>query len=305
MYFVNFNAPRVVAFTDPKVFQERTARFLTMREGENSYLLGMLPNMVAGGPREGLSLFTVEEDNSIVAAGICMPNRTMCMTWATHDVIELVADHLCKAKCELRHIHGPAHVAWYMGRMYAERMGMRSVLGRAERVYQLARSYYALPSQGHLEVAVPADRPLVREWMKGFVEEAAFELEERGTIDMLVDALVNPRLLYLWKSPEPVSMAAWVAPTAHGASINFVYTPPEFRGQGYGKAVSAALGSQMLASGLRYCFILTDINDERTNGMYQSIGARTLCEFMRCSILPKEPATPAKTGLNVVNAVMR
>ena len=135
-------------------------------------------------------------------------------------------------------------------------------LGRAERVYQLARNYFALPGEGHLEVAVPADRPFVREWVESFIEEVSFEMENR-TVDGVVEALIGPRLLYLWKSPQPVSMAAWVAPTPHGAAINFVYTPPEFRGQGYGKAVSDALGSQMLASGLRSCFILTNVHDER------------------------------------------
>jgi predicted GNAT family acetyltransferase len=135
---------------------------------------------------------------------------------------------------------------------------------------------------------------MVKEWVAEFVEDANFELGRRS-LDDVVDALVAPRLLYLWKSPDPVSMAAWVAPTQHGASINFVYTPPEFRGQGYGKAVSAALGAQMLASGLKFCFILTDIGDQRSNAVYQSIGARTLCEFLRCTIRPKVSA-PKITG---------
>ena len=66
-----------------------------------------------------------------------------------------------------------------------------------------------------------------------------------------------------------------------------MYTPPEFRGQGYGKAVTAALGAQMLASGLRYCFILTDIDDVRSNAIYQKIGGRTVAEFMRATIQPR------------------
>jgi uncharacterized protein len=298
MYFVRFNAPKVITYSDPKAFEKRALRWLSMREGENNYFLTMLPGMVKEGPRAGLIMFTVEEDQSVVAAGVLLPNQSLCMTWATHEALDALAD--TAVRWQIRHIHGPGHVAGYLGRIYAQRTGQRAELGRGERVYQLARNYYALPSQGHLEVATPADRGLVREWVEGFVEEAAFEMDGR-TVDQVVDALIGPRVLYFWKSPEPVSMAAWVAPTANGASINFVYTPPEFRGQGYGKAVSAALGSQMLASGLRYCFILTDINDPRTNAMYQSIGARTLCEFMRCSILPREAVGPAPAGLNAVS----
>jgi predicted GNAT family acetyltransferase len=127
---------------------------------------------------------------------------------------------------------------------------------------------------------------LVRQWVQGFMEEAEFETGGHNADD-LTTALLTQRTLYLWKSPQPVSMAAWVSPTPNGASINFVYTPPEFRGQGYGKAISSALAGQMLASGLKYCFILTDVHDERTNALYQAIGARTLCEFLRCTITPR------------------
>jgi uncharacterized protein len=302
MYIVQFNAPRVVTYADPRAFDRRALRWLSIREGENSYLLGLLPDLVAGGAQLGLVFFTVEEDNVILTAGVRMSNGTVCMTWATHESIDVLVEHFCQANLRIQCIHAPGHVAGYCGHIYAQRTGQRAELGRAERVYQLARNYYALPSQGHLEVATPDDRPWVREWVAGFIEEASFEMEGR-TLDGVVDVLIGPRLLYLWKSPEPVSMAAWVAPTPHGASINCVYTPPEFRGQGYGKAVSAALAAQMLASGLRYCFILTDVNDARTNGLYQSIGARTLCEFLRCSIVPKDNVPSAHAGLNVIGTI--
>ncbi len=301
MFVVQFNAPRVVTYTDPRKFDLRAKRWLSIREGENNYFLGMLPDIIAGGPQPGLNFFTVEEDNTILAAGVGLPNQTLCMSWATHEVIELIVDHSIGAGWKFKHIHAPGHVAGFLGHTYAKRTGQNWELGRAERIYQLARNYYALPSQGHLEVAAPEDRPLVREWVEGFIAEAEFEMEGR-TVDGVVDTLISQRLLYFWKSPRPVSMAAWVAPTPNGASINFVYTPPEFRGQGYGKAVSAALGAQMLASGLRYCFILTDVDDPRTNAIYQSIGARTLCEFMRCSIYPKD--TPSQSPLNVVRSIV-
>ena len=91
-------------------------------------------------------------------------------------------------------------------------------------------------------------------------------------------------------------MAAWGVSTPHGAVIHFVYTPPELRGQGYAKAVSAALGAQMLAGGLWYAFVLTEIGDVRANAVYHAIGARTLCELTRCSILPHDPSAPPVPG---------
>lgn len=82
-------------------------------------------------------------------------------------------------------------------------------------------------------------------------------------------------------------MAAAVMPTAHGISINFVYVPQEARGHGHGKAVTAALGQYLLEQGRRYCFILADVADRRSNQVYQSIGGRTLGELFQWKILPK------------------
>jgi uncharacterized protein len=292
MYFVQFNTPKVISYADPKAFERRAKRWLTIREGENIYLLGVLQDLISKGPQPNQVYFTVEEEKAILAAGI-LKNGILCTTWAPPEVFAVVAEHAVIERWVIEHVGAPAHIAYFVAKGYADRTGQQVRVGRGERIYQLSRNVYVLPQQGRLEVATPQDRSMVKEWVEGFIEEAGYEVGNRR-VDDVVEALIAPRLLYLWKSPQPVSMAAWVSPTPNGASINFVYTPPEFRGQGYGKAVSAALAAQMLASGLKYCFILTDIGDERSNGVYRSIGARTLCEFLRCSVCPKEPpAQPA------------
>ncbi len=282
MYFIQFNAPKVVTFADPKAFEHRVKVWLTSREAENSYFLGHLTELPSIKPANAIQLFTLE-DGSVLAAGVLFPNATLCLTWATQEQVEIIVSHAVAARWPVHSVFGPGHVAWWFARSFAERTGQRAEPGRSERVYQLTRPAYELPSQGHLEVATPADKGFLRDWVESFITEASFETEHRD-INTLLDLLIAPRLMYLWKTPEPVAMAAWVAPTPNGASINFVYTPPEYRGQGYGKAVSAALGQQMLASGLRYCFILTDIHDVRSNAVYQAIGASTVAEFMRATI---------------------
>jgi ribosomal protein S18 acetylase RimI-like enzyme len=284
---VQFSRARIVEFSDPKAFSGRTQRWLTLREGENHFFLAMLPGLVAGGPREGMRFFVIEEDKELNAAGMLLPNGELHLTWATHDMIEMMIDHICRAGWRIALLQGPGHVPLYLGRTYAQRTGQHSEMRRTERLYQLARTFYALPAQGHLEVATVEDRPLIREWMEGYVEETGFETGGQS-VDQLMELLIGMRCLYVWKSPMAVSMAAWTSPTPKGAVINFLYTPPELRGQGYGKAVSAALGAQMLAGGLRFCFILTDVNDVRANGLYKAIGARTLCEITRCAIVPGE-----------------
>jgi ribosomal protein S18 acetylase RimI-like enzyme len=289
MYFVQFNTPSVVPFLDPKAFEKRVKRWMTVREGENSYFLSRMPEIVS--PKADVCCFTVEEDRLILAAGVYY-NNILLTTWATHDVCDLIAAHACDHRWKVLNVCAPGHVSYFVAKAYADRTRHIAEVDRGERIYQLTHATYELPKQGHLVAATEQDRPLVCQWVQGFIEEAQFEAGGHSAAD-LTATLIGQRMLYLWKSPQPVSMAAWVSPTPNGASLNFVYTPPEFRGQGYGKAVCAGLAAQMLASGLKYCFILTDIHDDRTNGLYQAIGARTLCEFLRCNVRPQVAA--AKT----------
>lgn len=58
----------------------------------------------------------------------------------------------------------------------------------------------------------------------------------------------------------------------------------------------------MLANGRRFCFILTEPTDGQTNMLYQQVGARTLCELMRCNILPVGVPRPLFIQTNGVSS---
>jgi hypothetical protein len=125
---------------------------------------------------------------------------------------------------------------------------------------------------------------------------------EPGQTEPILRDMIRLKMCYYWKDSEPRAMAAWTSPTAHGGSINFVYTPPEFRKRGYAKAIVSGLANRMLQNGAWYCFILTDVDDYRTNKLYQDVGARTLCELLRCTVGPIVPKT-TEGGGGSINAI--
>ncbi|MGB1286752.1 MAG: GNAT family N-acetyltransferase, partial [Aggregatilineales bacterium] len=51
-----------------------------------------------------------------------------------------------------------------------------------------------------------------------------------------------------------------------------VYTPPEYRKNGYASAVTAAISQEILNSGRQFCFLFTDMNNPTSNHIYQMIG---------------------------------
>jgi predicted GNAT family acetyltransferase len=298
---------RVVEHASPRAFEQRVGRWLLLREAENSYLLGQIPNLIAkssnlpSGSRIAERLFSIEDGDQIMAVGILFAAGCLCLTWATDDMVGQLVEYMANSNCRTTSVYAPGHVSWQFAKTWTQRTGEDFVMDRSERVYQLARCSYTPSSEGRFELATEADKPVILPWVEGFMREAEFEADNNSA-QQIADMLVQDRVLYLWKQPQAVSMAAWLAPTANGGSINFVYTPQELRGKGYAKSVCVALANRMLANGRKYCFILTDTQDERTNHLYQSIGARTLCELLRCKMQPKSAAVAASGAKPVAAA---
>jgi predicted GNAT family acetyltransferase len=67
-------------------------------------------------------------------------------------------------------------------------------------------------------------------------------------------------------------MASALGSTPNGIRLGAVYTPPEFRSQGYGTALVASLSQLLLDSGHRFCFLYTDLSNPISNKLYMRIG---------------------------------
>ena len=78
-------------------------------------------------------------------------------------------------------------------------------------------------------------------------------------------------------------MAGWGGRTPNGVRIGPVYTPPSLRRRGYGSAVTAAVSAERLASGLRFCFLYTDLANPTSNRIYSEIGYEPVCDSADCA----------------------
>ena len=84
--------------------------------------------------------------------------------------------------------------------------------------------------------------------------------------------------LFMWKDQnKTVSMAGVSAPTRNGIRVNAVYTPPEYRGNGYASANVAATSQRQLEEGYSFCFLYTDASNPVSNKIYQRIGYEYVC----------------------------
>lgn len=57
-----------------------------------------------------------------------------------------------------------------------------------------------------------------------------------------------------------------------------VYTPPEFRKNGYASFVVAELSQKILNSGKKFCILYTDLANPTSNKIYQNIGYKEVAD---------------------------
>ncbi|MFC7613184.1 GNAT family N-acetyltransferase [Actinokineospora soli] len=133
---------------------------------------------------------------------------------------------------------------------------------------------------GRFRHAEDTDVPLLGQWWDAFEAEDFGTARGDGEVQVRHEISHGVRRFGFWTDggEEPVAMAGG-SPPLHGMSrIGPVYTPKEFRGRGYGTAVTAAMTRWALDEGARDVLLFTDIANPVSNAIYHRIGYRPVME---------------------------
>jgi predicted GNAT family acetyltransferase len=254
-------------------FLARAESFFLSSEPENNLMLS------AGlGKTTDAYFATVEDGGDVIASALRTPPRKVILSRArTAAVAPLVADLLDRYP-DLPAVLGPEPTVREFVREWSARTGAQAVEGMNHRLYQTTRviPLRRRPS-GRFRIAEERDVPILTEWAKSFVAEV--NLLDHIEAERVTRRRLEEGTLFVWEDEELVSMASWAGRTPHGVRVGFVYTPDALRGRGYASACVADLTEQLLASGLRFCCLITDLANPTSNSIYQRIGYEPVCDL--------------------------
>ncbi|MFJ2849155.1 GNAT family N-acetyltransferase [Streptomyces rubiginosohelvolus] len=147
--------------------------------------------------------------------------------------------------------------------------GYRTV--QEQRLYRLGALRPPSPApEGRVRAATRADRALLVAWVRGFADATG---QSKSSAEWLVDEGTERGSLTLWESGgTPVALAGRTRMLAGTVRVTLVFTPPEFRGRGYGAAVTAESSRAALAEGAAEVLLFTDLANPTSNGVYLRIG---------------------------------
>ena len=251
-------------------FYKHTKEYLLKHEAAHSVIFRAINALINRPERflESPYLATVEADGAILAVALHKPPRQLLLSQTTSlQAIELIAQDIDSKS--LVGVMGPATVAQKFAQVWHNLTGQSYREGMQLRCFQLS-TVQPVPINGNLRQATAAERELLIVWCRAFIAEAIPDEDQNG--ENTVDRLLHRGSLYVWHNQLPVSMANYTEPTPNGIGINLVYTPPEFRRNGYASACVASLSQYLLNRGHRYCFLYTDLANPTSNRIYQKIG---------------------------------
>ncbi|HEY9690619.1 MAG TPA: GNAT family N-acetyltransferase [Oculatellaceae cyanobacterium] len=267
-------------FSNSKIFSDRTSTYLLQHQAEHNLLLGITNTLVSDPDRylKPPFLATVDAQDSIVAVAIQTPPYKLVLSKVKElDALKLIATYLSQNHKSLPGVSGLVTESQSFAQIWQELTGQTYQLTMQLRIHQLTSVQPVATAKGCLRLATFIDRAFLLEWFKDFVDEAvASSLEDA---ERFIDYSIRKQTLFVWENSIPVSFACGSLSAGYAARIGPVYTPPQYRRQGYATACVAALSQHLLDRGCDSCYLFTDLANPTSNHIYQEIGYRPVCDW--------------------------
>lgn len=259
---------RIARHGDAETFLRRARPWLLQTEVENNLVLGLADR--ARDSSDPIYAATVEQDGTVVGCAVRTPPRKLVLTRMPPGGVPALVMDVAACFAELPAVFGPPAAAREFARLWSERQHCDVSDGMAQRLYSLRQVRDpAVTPDGELRFATDRDLGLVASWIACFASEVAVDVT--STRDH-VAARIAAGELALWCDDGPRTLAGYSGRSPNGVRIGYVYTPPEWRGRGYGSACVAALSRHALATGTQFCCLYTDLANPISNAIYQRIG---------------------------------
>ena len=263
----------VTRYETAEAFLQVAQPLLMTAEAENNLMLGVAQGIArnpAAAPNPYLA--TVGDETGVLACAVHIAPFKLVITRASREPLAALAGDVFEAVPQLDGVTGPSRSADDFSLAWSKLSGIEPVLAMRLRIHETRKVVDSgLPSApGHFRPAAPADLNLLATWTDVFVSEA--RIAEPVDASRVVEDAIRRGRLHVWENAGPVSMAAWTGKTPSGVRINFVYTPRELRGKGYGTACVKALTKQQLEQGNTFCWLYTDTSSAAPPKIFKRIG---------------------------------
>ena len=282
---------KVTRYPDAATFLAVVEAPLLKDEAKNNLILSIAERVGAGtqfGEQDPLFL-SIEDEGVLVATAMRTPpfNAIVHCEDGHPDAIEVLVDHLLEFDPELPGANGEATVVSAFSKIWSTKKSVAAKKAMSQRVYCLREVVRPEGVPGAMRWATRDDLEVVIEWIDAFREEAIPD-DPKVSARKVAERFLASGKLAIWNRNGPVSIAGSSRGTKNSATVSFVYTPPEHRGNGYASACVATLSQALLDEGKHFCILFTDLSNPTSNKIYQNIGYCPVADFAMYTFIGSE-----------------
>lgn len=243
---------------------------------------------VRRGTAEPAVLLTLSRRHEVVAAALRCAGRPLCVSALPACYAAAVAAAVAEADPAPPGVTGPVPEAEAYAAAHTARTGAGTRPLMRMRLFRLVGLTPPRSVPGAARVAGLADVEVLGCWQGAFTEEAIRALDAPADPRPgLRDAMAHGAGYVLWEvDGRPVAYAAARRPMAGMSRIGPVYTPPPWRGRGYGSAVTAAAAAWAHRAGAREVVLFTDLTNPVSNAIYPRLGFRPVHDAVELAFEP-------------------
>jgi hypothetical protein len=278
---------QVTRYPSARAFLAATETFLREAEVENNLMLGIALEIAErdGAPGAAEYFAVAHSEDEVAGCAFRTVSDKVGITRIRHrEAIALLAEDVAVRCRDAESVGGPEPSVAPFAEQVAASTGRHAELRMRQRIHRLTR---VVPperkARGSLRLAQPGEIARLTPWMGEMLSVMG---DERHAGEIARERVLGGHL-FVWDDDGPMSMAAWTGQTPNGVRVNFVYTPPEFRGRGYATSCVAALSQHLLDRGNTYCCLYTDLANPTSNAIYGRLGYRPVCDAALYSL--REP----------------
>lgn len=246
--------------------------YLEQNELDNNIILGNCYKSAETKNNHSVShLISCFENNIVKATSMVYDHRAIIYgDNSTDKYISSLAEYYLKNSVDLSGVMGLTNSA----RIFSDNFHKGKTFTRNLILHELTSVNNLKLTEGTFEKAEMKDLEIITEYEFQFITESDI-VRGRTRNDMLnsTKELIKNNDVFKWTlSDRIVCVSIITRSTKNTGIIGLVYTPPDFRGNGYATGCVQKLSEHILKSGYKSCGLYTDVSNPVSNSIYKKIG---------------------------------
>lgn len=276
---------RSTFYQNPIDFLDRTLETLAKDETKNNLILGLAlrlkENRQAYGNSSPLMVSVSDENGELCAMGLMTPPFAMVVQSdpLKLEALEILAMDLQLEGWKLPGVNGEAEVSDAFARIWQAKTRQKAEIIERLRAYELRELKEIDYPAGKLRIAEEQDAQMACNMLNAMQEESVPGPRRELTIEGSLESIRKQQSFFWEVDGEVVASLLAKRPQIKGICISGVYTLPEHRRKGYGRALVAEASKAMLERGYEFTNLFTDLDNPTSNKIYQEIGYKPVCDY--------------------------